>query len=241
LRAVTSLPYEITEEDHVRIPMSDGTVLSARIRRPVSSDTDPVPAILEHIPYRKRDLTAPRDSIHHPYLAGHGYACVRVDLRGTGESEGVLADEYLEREQLDAKPRCRSRRGNRQACARLSLSTSYWPPTPALLSVHTGHSVVELPVRPVAEPDELPARPFGEPAGHREERGDGPVRRPRPGGHPERPRALQLGRRRLLLPGGTRVSCTGTGFVIDAQLDGYDGARRIVSRNRHRRIPRDLV
>ncbi|HET6704503.1 CocE/NonD family hydrolase, partial [Amycolatopsis sp.] len=103
MRAVTSLPYEITEEDHVRIPMSDGTVLSARIWRPVSSDTEPVPAILEYIPYRKRDLTAPRDSIHHPYLAGHGYACVRVDIRGTGESEGVLADEYLEREQLDAE------------------------------------------------------------------------------------------------------------------------------------------
>ncbi|QKV73105.1 CocE/NonD family hydrolase [Amycolatopsis sp. Hca4] len=103
MRAVTSLPCAITEEDHVRIPVSDGIVLSARIRRPVSSDTEPVPAILEYIPYRKRDLTAPRDSIHHPYLAGHGYACVRVDIRGTGESEGVLADEYLEREQLDAE------------------------------------------------------------------------------------------------------------------------------------------
>ncbi|WP_249027088.1 CocE/NonD family hydrolase, partial [Amycolatopsis lexingtonensis] len=103
MRAVTSLPYEITVEDHVRIPASDGTVLSARIWRPVSSDAEPVPAILEYIPYRKRDLTAPRDSIHHPYLAGHGYACVRVDIRGTGESEGVLADEYLEREQLDAE------------------------------------------------------------------------------------------------------------------------------------------
>ena len=103
MRAVTSLPYEITEEDHVRIPVSDGIVLSARVWRPVSSDTEQVPAIIEYIPYRKRDLTAPRDSIHHPYLAGHGYACVRVDIRGTGESEGVLADEYLEREQLDAE------------------------------------------------------------------------------------------------------------------------------------------
>jgi len=36
LRAVTSLPYEITVEDHVRIPASDGTVLSARIWRPVA-------------------------------------------------------------------------------------------------------------------------------------------------------------------------------------------------------------
>jgi hypothetical protein len=39
----------------------------------------------------------------------------------------------------------------------------------------------------------------------------------------------------------TRVSCTATEFVVDAQLDGYEGARRVVSRNWHRRIPRDLV
>jgi putative CocE/NonD family hydrolase len=103
MRAVSALPYEITEDEHVWIPVSDGTRLSARIWRPVCSDDQPVPAILEYIPYRKRDLTAGRDSIHHPYFAGHGYACVRVDLRGTGESEGVLVDEYLEQEQLDAE------------------------------------------------------------------------------------------------------------------------------------------
>ncbi|WP_037306187.1 CocE/NonD family hydrolase [Amycolatopsis orientalis] len=103
MRTVASLPYEITEDDHVWIPMSDGIRLSARVWRPVASDTEPVPAILEYIPYRHRDLTSVRDSVHHPYLAGHGYACVRVDIRGSGESEGVLADEYLEREQLDAE------------------------------------------------------------------------------------------------------------------------------------------
>ncbi|WP_409492307.1 CocE/NonD family hydrolase [Amycolatopsis sp. cmx-11-12] len=103
MRTVASLPYEITESDHVWIPVSDGVRLSARIWRPVASDDTPVPAILEYIPYRHRDLTSVRDSVHHPYLAGHGYACVRVDIRGSGESEGVLADEYLEREQQDAE------------------------------------------------------------------------------------------------------------------------------------------
>ncbi|KOG41148.1 CocE/NonD family hydrolase [Streptomyces decoyicus] len=103
MRFVSNLPYKTTEEEHVTIPMSDGTRLSARIWRPISSDQQPVPAVLEYIPYRKRDLSAVRDSIHHPYLAGHGYACVRVDLRGTGESEGVLRDEYLEQEQADAE------------------------------------------------------------------------------------------------------------------------------------------
>jgi putative CocE/NonD family hydrolase len=103
VRFVTSLPHQIREDDHVRIPVADGTRLSARVWRPVSSDDEPVPAVLEYIPYRKRDLSSVRDSVHHPYLAGHGYACVRVDLRGTGESEGVLTDEYLEQEQRDAE------------------------------------------------------------------------------------------------------------------------------------------
>ena len=103
MRLVEDLPCEIRTEDHFWIPMSDGVRLAGRLWRPVSADENPVPAVLEYIPYRKRDLTAVRDSMHHPYIAGHGYACVRVDLRGTGDSEGVLTDEYLEREQRDAE------------------------------------------------------------------------------------------------------------------------------------------
>lgn len=103
MRYVGNLPYATKEEEHVLIPMSDGVRLSARVWRPASSDDAPVPAVLEYIPYRKRDLSSVRDSIHHPYIAGHGYACVRVDVRGTGESEGVLRDEYLEVEQTDAE------------------------------------------------------------------------------------------------------------------------------------------
>ena len=102
MRTVTSLPYE-TREEQEWIPLRDGTRLAARIWRPASSELAPVPAILEIIPYRWRDLTARRDSIHHPYFAGHGYAGVRVDLRGSGESEGVLTDEYLEEELSDAQ------------------------------------------------------------------------------------------------------------------------------------------
>ncbi|PXY19035.1 CocE/NonD family hydrolase [Prauserella muralis] len=103
MRTVTSLPNAVRVDDNVRIPLSDGTTMLARIWRPVPSDLDPVPAILELIPYRRRDLTARRDSTHHPYLAGHGYASVRVDLRGSGDSDGLLADEYLERELADGE------------------------------------------------------------------------------------------------------------------------------------------
>ena len=63
---------------------------------------NPVPAILEHLPYRKRDGTTARDALTHPYFAGHGYACVRVDMRGNGDSEGLMDDEYSEQELQDA-------------------------------------------------------------------------------------------------------------------------------------------
>ena len=61
-----------------------------------------MPAILEYLPYRQRDGTVLRDRQMHPYFAGHGYAAVRVDMRGTGDSDGLLRDEYLPQEQDDA-------------------------------------------------------------------------------------------------------------------------------------------
>ncbi|MGF7162112.1 hypothetical protein FHS85_003755 [Rhodoligotrophos appendicifer] len=86
----------------VFIPLSDGTRLAAQIWIPEDAEADKVPAILEYLPYRKRDGTADRDALTHPYFAGHGYACVRVDIRGSGDSEGVLLGEYLKQEQDDA-------------------------------------------------------------------------------------------------------------------------------------------
>ncbi|MBW2622763.1 MAG: acetylxylan esterase [Deltaproteobacteria bacterium] len=92
-------PFQIREIENTWIPLSDGTRLAARIWLPENAEKDPVPAVLEYLPYRKNDGTAIVDSIRHPYFAGHGYAAVRVDIRGSGESEGVLLDEYLPREQ----------------------------------------------------------------------------------------------------------------------------------------------
>lgn len=88
--------------EHVWIPMPDGTRLSARLFLPEGARSHAVPAVLEYIPYRKRDGTRGRDEPMHGYFAEHGYAAVRVDIRGTGESEGHMADEYLELEQDDA-------------------------------------------------------------------------------------------------------------------------------------------
>jgi putative CocE/NonD family hydrolase len=98
----TEFPHTVREIEHTLIPLRDGVRLAARLWLPVDADERPVPAILEYLPYRKRDGTRERDALAHPYLAGFGYACVRVDIRGTGESDGLLADEYAQQEQDDA-------------------------------------------------------------------------------------------------------------------------------------------
>ncbi|HKF72821.1 MAG TPA: CocE/NonD family hydrolase [Stellaceae bacterium] len=92
----------IRVEEHVWITLRDGCRLGARLWLPEGAERTPVPAILEYIPYRKRDGTRARDEPMHGYFAEHGYAAVRVDMRGSGESDGHLADEYLKQEQDDA-------------------------------------------------------------------------------------------------------------------------------------------
>ena len=88
-----------TVTEHMWVPLSDGTRLAARLWLP---EDGPAPAILEYIPYRKRDGTRGRDEPMHGYFAGQGYAAIRVDMRGSGESDGLLDDEYIKREQDDA-------------------------------------------------------------------------------------------------------------------------------------------
>ncbi len=103
MRSVTELPHEIETLENVFVPLRDGQRVAARIWRPIDAVTDPVPAVVEYLPYRKRDSTRGRDAYNHPYIAGHGYACVRVDLRGSGDSDGVLVDEYRPQEHRDAE------------------------------------------------------------------------------------------------------------------------------------------
>ncbi len=85
----------------VWIPMPDGTELAARLWLPAGARDEPVPCILEYIPYRRRDRTRMRDEGMHPRFAEAGYAAIRVDQRGTGDSEGVMLDEYAEIETRD--------------------------------------------------------------------------------------------------------------------------------------------
>ena len=96
-RIITQFPFTVQKIEHLWIPLRDGTRLAARMRacppeptrsrsRP-SSSTSPTAS-----------GTAPGDATSPctAYFAGTGYAAVRVDMRGSGDSDGLLADEYLQ-------------------------------------------------------------------------------------------------------------------------------------------------
>ena len=89
----------------VSIPMPDGVLLAATLYMP--ADLRPherVPALLEYLPYRKDDDTAPGDYGKHAYFARHGYVGVRIDIRGFGASGGTPpAREYSAQEQEDGE------------------------------------------------------------------------------------------------------------------------------------------
>ncbi len=95
------MPPAIRITEHLWIPLADGRRLAARLWLPALDA--PAPAILEYLPYRMRDGTAARDATTYPVFAEAGYAGVRVDIAGTGESDGLFDDEYSERELSDGE------------------------------------------------------------------------------------------------------------------------------------------
>jgi hypothetical protein len=91
----------VHEIENTWIPMPDGVKLAARIWLPETAQQHPVPAIFNYCPYFARLFTRSDDDARFPYYASHGYACVRVDIRGSGDSEGRPLDEYVKQEQDD--------------------------------------------------------------------------------------------------------------------------------------------
>jgi putative CocE/NonD family hydrolase len=82
--------------------MEDGVRLAVSLFLPErAEDGRPVPVVLEALPYRKDDATASYRPEYERLSGEYGYAVARVDLRGTGSSEGLATDEYPASEQAD--------------------------------------------------------------------------------------------------------------------------------------------
>ena len=86
-------------DDETWIEMADGVRLAVSLVLP---DGDgPWPSILEALPYRKDDLTVSYRGEYCRLADEGGFAVARVDVRGTGSSEGIATDEYPPEEQTD--------------------------------------------------------------------------------------------------------------------------------------------
>ncbi|MCY4031247.1 MAG: CocE/NonD family hydrolase [Hyphomicrobiales bacterium] len=90
--------FKIIEDE--KITLSSGINLYAKIWVPVKN-ASPLPALLEYLPYRRRDGTALRDENRYAHFVKNGFAGVRVDIRGNGDSEGIMLDEYTKEELQD--------------------------------------------------------------------------------------------------------------------------------------------
>jgi len=86
---------------NVMIPMRDGINIAADIYLPEEiKPGERLPAVIEYTPYRKDELDAVQRR-YATYLPENGYLFIRIDVRGTGASEGINTDEYLPQEQED--------------------------------------------------------------------------------------------------------------------------------------------
>ena len=90
--------------EEVWIPMPDGVRLAADLSRqkdPPAGERFTV--LLEYLPYRKNEDRGGRYA-QYSYFVRRGYVVARVDIRGTGSSEGTLIPyEYSEIEQRDGE------------------------------------------------------------------------------------------------------------------------------------------
>jgi uncharacterized protein len=91
--------------EHDWLTMPDGVRLSVDYYKPIPQrEGEKFPVVLEVLPYRKDDSFAMRDYPVYSYLARRGIVGVRVDIRGTGSSDGRVSDrEYSDQELEDIR------------------------------------------------------------------------------------------------------------------------------------------
>jgi len=89
--------------DRTTVEMDDGVKLAVTFYKPADASPEKkVPIVINMVPYRKDDIFYAGDYGPYSYLAERGIACARIDIRGTGGSDGVLVDrEYSDAELSD--------------------------------------------------------------------------------------------------------------------------------------------
>ena len=98
-----STQHEGIEIREAWITLPDGTRLAADIYQPVDLTDQSLPVLLEYLPYRK-DESRQRNFQLYSYFVRHGYIVARVDIRGTGNSEGrTIPYEYSDIELDDGE------------------------------------------------------------------------------------------------------------------------------------------
>ena len=102
LAATASPPVYAMAREEAWIPMPDGVRLAADVYRPSGPGADGrFPVLLEYLPYRKDEARARCQALY-SYFVRRGYVVARVDIRGTGNSEGRLIPyEYSDQENQD--------------------------------------------------------------------------------------------------------------------------------------------
>ncbi len=88
----------------VWIPMPDGVRLAADLFVPEGGKpNERFPVLLEYLPYRKTESRSRNHAVY-SYFVRRGYVVARVDIRGTGNSEGrLIAHEYTDQENDDGE------------------------------------------------------------------------------------------------------------------------------------------
>ncbi len=87
----------------VWIPLPDGVRLAADLYLPEDMGDKALPVLLEYLPYRK-DESRSRNFELYSYFVRKGYVVARVDIRGTGNSEGrTIPYEYSDIELDDGE------------------------------------------------------------------------------------------------------------------------------------------
>ena len=134
-----------------RIPMSDGVTLSASLRLPAGDG--PFPCIIDMIPYRWRDGIAQRDKAVFEPLAALGFACLRLDVRGSGESGGIMDDEYTARQVQDSLDAIEWMSKQPWSNGKVGMMGNSWGGFSALGAVKKGHPALKAAIVSCASDD----------------------------------------------------------------------------------------